>query len=232
MAMKDKIGEIMAGVRSEGRKALTDYEAKMLVSFYDLPVSRTIKANSKAEATNAAEAIGFPVVMKVLSREILHKTEVSGVKLNLKNMMDVGKAYDEIMEATKNYSVDGVTVAQFVPFGKEVIVGSMKDKTFGQCVMFGLGGIWVEVIKDVSFGLAPLNKEEAVEMISGIKGYPLLKGVRGEPESDIDSIAEILVKTSNLIAEYPEIAEMDLNPVFVYQKGAGCKVVDARIILE
>jgi acyl-CoA synthetase (NDP forming) len=174
------------------------------------------------------------VVMKIVSPDIIHKSDVGGVIVDVKNEKGVKDAYAKIMKNVKEYvpkaKVEGVLVEEMAPQGTETIIGCIKDPQFGPAIMFGLGGIFVEVLKDVTFRIAPITEDEAMEMISEIKAYPLLKGYRNTPPADIRSISRILLDTSKLATDHPEIKELDLNPVMVYEKGA--KTVDARIILE
>jgi len=181
-----------------------------------------------------AEQIGFPVVLKIISPDILHKSDVGGVKVKLMNREEVEKAYDEIINNVKKAKEDariiGMLVQEYAPAGREVIVGLTKDPQFGPTIMFGVGGIFVEIYEDVSFRVAPIDYEEAEEMIKEIRGYKLLMGARGEKPSDIEVLKKIIVGVSDIAMKYPMIKEMDLNPIEVYEKGA--KIVDARIILE
>jgi acetyl-CoA synthetase (ADP-forming) len=191
-------------------------------------------AKTSKEAAKFAEKISYPVVMKIISPDIIHKFDVGGVMINLKTSKEVENAFTQILDNVKKHNrkarIMGVTVQEMAPEGTEVIVGAIKDPQFGQTVMFGLGGIFVEILKDVTFRIAPINEDEAREMISEVKAYPLLQGYRGKPPADVGAIAAILLCTSKLIMDHPEIKELDLNPVIVYEKGA--KTVDARIILE
>jgi len=181
-----------------------------------------------------SQKIGFPVVLKIASPDVIHKSDSGGVKLSLNNVAAVKKAYGEIMERVRklypNAIIYGITVQKMARPGTEVIVGTSKDPQFGPVIMFGLGGIFVEVLKDVSFRVIPLNRRDAQEMIKEIKGYPLLQGMRGKEPVDIRALVDIILKISNLIEENPQIKEMELNPIFAY--GDGAVAVDARIILE
>ena len=209
-------------------------EAKTICMEYGIPVTKFKLAKSEAEVVKAAEEIGFPVVLKIVSPDIIHKSDVGGVVLNLKDVKEVKAAYRQIMENVKKHRKDakivGVIVQEMAPQSTEVIIGAIKDPQFGQTLMFGLGGVFVEILKDVTFRIAPITEEEAREMVTEIKAYPLLKGYRNQPPADIETIVEILLSTSKLVMDHPEIRELDLNPIMVYEKGA--KTVDARIILE
>jgi acyl-CoA synthetase (NDP forming) len=230
----EKVSQILEKAKKNGRKYLLEPEAKAVCMAYGIPVTKFKVAKTSDEAVKFAEEIGYPVVLKIVSPDVLHKFDVGGVVLNLKSQRDVRKAYGQILDNVKkkvpNARIVGILVQEMAPSSTEVIVGATKDPQFGPAVMFGLGGIFVEVLKDVAFRIAPLSEEEAKEMITEVKGYPLLRGFRGQPPADIDALIKILVNTSKLVMEHLEIKELDLNPIMVYKKGA--KTVDARIILE
>lgn len=236
MSKKDMIKKIIEQAKSEKRYELNEIEAKKIVSSYDIPVARTELANSKDDAVEIANKVGYPVVLKIFSPDVLHKSDVGGVKINLKSEDDVKNAYDEIMKNVKkhvpNAHIEGVVVQEFAPQGLEVIIGGLYDRSFGPTIMFGLGGVWVEILKDVTFRIAPIDEDEADDMIKRIKGYPLLKGYRGAPPVDVSALKDALVKASKLMYDFQDIGEMDLNPTMTYEKGKGIKVVDARIILR
>ena len=218
----------------EGRKFLLETEAKTVCMEYGIPVTKFQLAKIEAEAVKFAEEIGYPIVLKIVSPDIIHKSDVGGVVVGLKTAKDVRNAYKQILESIKKHKADakivGVLVQEMAPSSTEVIVGAIKDPQFGPALMFGLGGIFVEVLKDVTFRVAPITVDEAREMITEVKAYPLLKGYRNQPPADIEAIVQILLNTSRLVMEHQEIKELDLNPIMVYEKGA--KTVDARIILE
>jgi len=226
--------KIINQAKKEGRKALLETEAKTICAEYGIPVTKFMLAKNEKEASTQADQIGYPVVLKIVSPDIIHKTEAGGVIVNLKTAADVAAGYKKIIENVTKYKADakivGVLVAEMAPQSTEVIVGAVKDPQFGQTVMFGLGGIFVELLKDVNFRVAPLAADDAKEMIMQLKAYPLLNGYRNTPPADIDALVAILCNTSHLIMDYPEIKELDLNPIMAYSKGA--KTVDARIILE
>jgi len=230
----NKTSEIISQVRREGRKALLETEAKAICIEYAIPVTTFKMAKSEEEAAEFAGQIGFPVVLKIVSPDILHKSDAGGVMVNLKNTAEVRSAYGKILENAKKYNsaakIVGVLVQEMAPQSTEVIVGAIKDPQFGQTLMFGLGGIFVELLNDVTFRVAPITQEDAHEMVIKVKAYPLLKGYRNTPPADIDAIINVLLNTSKLVMDYPEIKELDLNPIMAYEKGA--KTVDARIILE
>jgi len=221
-------------VINEGRKNLLETEAKSVCREYGIPTPKFELAKNGTEAAKLADSIGYPVVLKIVSPDVVHKSDVDGVKVNLKNSEDVKAAYEQIIENVKKHCskarIAGILVQEMAPQSTEVIVGAVKDPQFGPTVMFGLGGIFVEVLKDVTFMIAPVTEDEALEMVRDVKAYPLLTGYRNLPKADINAIANILVNTSKMVTEHEEIKELDLNPIMVYKKGA--KVVDARIILE
>jgi acetyl-CoA synthetase (ADP-forming) len=228
------VSETFKKAIKEGRKFLLEPEAKTVCIEYGIPVTKFEVAKNEAEAVKFAEAIGFPVVLKVVSPDIIHKSDVGGVIVGLKSAGEVRDAYKRILENVKKHRADakvvGILVQEMAPASTEVIVGAIKDPQFGPALMFGLGGIFVEVLKDVTFRVAPINEDEAREMITEVRAYPLLKGYRNLPPADIEAIIKILLNTSRLVMEHEEIKEVDLNPIMVYEKGA--KTVDARIILE
>jgi len=225
---------LFAQARKEGRSYLLEPEAKMVCMEYGIPVTRFKVAGTAEEAVKFAEGIGYPIVLKIVSPDVIHKFDVGGVVLNLKSPSEVKDAYQNILKNIKKHKPDakilGVLVQEMAPTSTEVIVGATKDPQFGPALMFGLGGIFVEVLKDVTFRIAPITESDAREMINEVKAYPILKGYRGQPPADIDAIVNILMNTSKLVMDHQEIKELDLNPIMVYEKGA--KTVDARIILE
>jgi len=230
----NQTSKIINQAKKEGRKALLETEAKTICMEYGIPVTKFKLALNEKEAAKHADEIGYPVVLKIVSPDIIHKSDAGGVIVNLKNPAEVTNAYKKIIENVKKYNakakIVGVLVQEMAPQSTEVIVGAIKDPQFGQTVMFGLGGIFVEIFKDVNFRIAPLTLDDAKEMITELKAYPLLKGYRNTPPADIDALISILCNTSRLVMDNQEIKELDLNPVMAYQKGA--KTVDARIILE
>lgn len=235
-ANKKKVGQIFAKVRAEGRKNLLEEEGQEVLKAYGVPLPKSILATKDREAVSAAKKIGYPVVMKIASPQIIHKSDAGGVKVGLKTPQEVKKAFREIIKNAKKYdrkaTIKGVLVQEMVKGGKETIIGSKQEPGFGPVVMFGMGGIYVEVLKDVTFRVAPVTDSEADEMISSIKTNKLLQGVRGEKPSDVQKLSESIQKISQLVTDFAEIKELDLNPVLVFQKGKGCKVVDVRIGLD
>lgn len=226
--------QIFSQVRKEERKYLLETEAKTVCREYGISVTEFKLAKNEAEAVKFAEEVGYPIVLKIVSPDIVHKSDVGGVLVDVKNAEHVRKAYNRIMDNVKrhkpNATVVGMLIQEMAPQSTEVIVGSTKDPQFGPTLMFGLGGIFVEILKDVAFRIAPITEDEAREMISEVKAYPILKGYRNRPPADLEAIVKILLNTSRLVTEHEEIKELDLNPIMVYEKGA--KTVDARIILE
>jgi len=226
--------QLFAQARKERRNYLLEPEAKTICTQYGIPVTRFKVAKTPEEAVTQAREIGYPIVLKIISPDIIHKWDVGGVMLNLKTPKQIKEAYNKILANAKKHKPEakivGILVQEMAPPSTEVIVGATKDPQFGPALMFGLGGIFVEVLKDVAFRIAPINESDAREMITEVKAYPILKGYRGQSPADIDSIVQILLNTSRLVMENQEIKELDLNPIMVYEKGA--KTVDARIILE
>lgn len=225
---------ILAKARSEGRTLLSEVEAKEVLREAGVPVTATTLATSADEAVAQAEAAGYPVVLKVVSPDISHKSDAGGVKLNLESGEDVRTAYSQVLESCEAHvpgaRITGVAVQHMAPQGTEVIVGMTTDAQFGPVMMFGLGGIMVEVLKDVSFRLVPLEEKDARQMIGEIKGKPILEGVRGQPPADTRALEDTLLKVSKFVEEHPQVRELDLNPVFAYPEGA--VAVDARIVVS
>lgn len=225
---------IIETARKDGRNMLSEIEAKQLLKSAGIGVVETRLATSKEQAIAIAKELGFPVVMKISSADVVHKSDAGGVKLGLKTATQVGKAYDDIMKSIKaafpNAKIDGVSVQSMARQGVEVIIGMSKDAQFGPVLMFGLGGVLVEILKDVAFRIVPLVKRDAKEMIREIKGFPLLQGYRGSEPVDVENLENMLLKVSEFIEKTPEIKELDLNPIFAYKDGA--VAVDARVILE
>jgi acetate---CoA ligase (ADP-forming) subunit beta len=225
---------VVDAAKKEGRNLLTEIEAKQLLKQAGLNVVETKLARSEDEAIAISRELGFPVVLKIASADVVHKTDAGGVKLNLKTSAQVAKAYEDIMKSVKDKypeaKVLGVSVQKMAKPGVEVIIGMSKDPQFGPVIMFGLGGVWVEVLKDVSFRIVPLEPRDAREMIQEIKGKALLEGYRGQEAVDISNLEKMILKVSSFVNQHAEIKELDLNPVFAYKDGA--VAVDARIVLE
>jgi acetate---CoA ligase (ADP-forming) subunit beta len=226
--------KIIEKARKEGRTLLTEIEAKELLKEAGISVVETKLATSKEQAVAISQKLGFPIALKIASYDVVHKSDAGGVKLGLKTAAQVGKAYDDIMKSIKkafpDAKIEGVSVQTMAKPGVEVIIGMSKDAQFGPVLMFGLGGVLVEILKDVSFRIVPLLKRDAKEMIRDIKGFPLLQGYRGSEPVDIENLENILLKVSDFVEKTPEVKELDLNPIFAYKDGA--VAVDARVILE
>jgi len=227
-----KAREIIEKAKAENRP-LVEPEAKEILQLYGIPVPEFKVATNEEEAVQFAREIGYPVVMKIVSPQIIHKSDAGGVKVNIKSDEEAKEAFNTIIKNAKNYKPDadlwGVIVYKMLPLGKEVIVGMIRDPQFGPAIMFGLGGIFVEILKDVSFRVAPISKDEALEMIKEIKAYPILAGARGEKPVNTEALAEIIMKVGELALELPEVKELDINPVFAYEDSA--VAVDARMLL-
>jgi len=228
------LNDILKKARNEKRTILTEIEAKQILKEAGINCTDTQLAATRQEAVALSEKMGYPVVLKISSVDITHKSDAGGVKVNLKDRASVEKAYDEIMASCKakypKADIEGIAVQGMAKSGTEIIIGMTKDPSFGPVLMFGLGGIFVEVLKDVAFRIVPLEKNDASEMINEIKGKKLLQGYRGQDPADIAILEDMLLKLSALVDKTESIAEIDMNPVFAYKQGA--VVVDARIILE
>lgn len=225
--------EILGRARTENRTVLTEIESKQILAEAGIDCTETRLARTRAEAVALGDAFGYPVVLKISSADITHKSDAGGVKVNLKGRAEVEAAYDGITHSAQQKfpqaRVEGISVQRMARPGIEVIMGMTRDPSFGPVLMFGLGGILVEVLKDVAFGIAPLEKNDAAEMISGLKGKALLEGHRGQDSADKSCLENMLLRLSAFADGRPEIAEIDMNPVFARKDGA--IVVDARIIL-
>lgn len=226
--------DVISTSRQQGRTLLTEVEAKQFLAAAGIPVVPTFEARSRTQAVALARQVGFPAALKVVSPDIVHKSDVGGVKLGLSSQRQVQIAYDEIMASAQQKApgakVWGVSVQKMARPGTEVIVGMSKDVQFGPVLMFGLGGILVEVLQDVAFRIVPLTAFDAREMVRDIKGFPVLQGVRGHEPAHLESLERILLQVSQLVEATPAIKELDLNPIFVYRDSA--VAVDARIVLE
>src|SRR5258707_59546 len=231
---KDAVRNILDSVRADKRTSLTAPEGKLVCDAYRIPVPKEGVAKSAAEAAKTASDMGFPVVMKIVSPDILHKTEAGGVVVGVKTAGDVEKNYATILANAKKYKsdakIEGIQVQQMLAGGTEVIVGSITDGSFGKLVAFGLGGVLVEVLKDVTFRLAPATKDDALSMLDGIQADDRLKGVRGSDPVNREALADIIIKVSQLVSDFPEIVELDLNPVFATRKDA--IAADVRIVVD
>jgi len=231
---RDRVKALFKRVKEERRNNLLETESRELIKEYNISLPEAMLADSPGKAVEAAGKIGYPVAMKVVSPDIIHKSDAGGIKLGLNNGEEVKSAFDEILKNAGSVTTEdrilGMLISPMVPQGQECIIGMIQDRQFGPVIMFGLGGIFVEVLKDVSFRVAPLAREDIDEMIEEIKGYKILTGIRGDTLKDIDAIKDILFKLSQIAVENPEISEIDLNPVIVHAKGLS--VVDSRVILR
>lgn len=231
---KKKVREILDAVKAAGRDSLTAPEGKLVCDAYGIAVPQEGVVGSVEEARKLASSMGFPVVMKIVSPDILHKTEAGGVIVGVKDADEAAKAYDTIIANAKNYNANanivGVQVQQMLKGGQEVIIGAVTDNSFGKLVAFGLGGVLVEVLKDITFRMAPATKEDALSMLDGIQAAEMLKGVRGSDPVDREALANLIVRVSELVSDFPEISEMDLNPVFATKDGA--IAADVRIVVD
>ena len=223
-------------VKKEGRSILTEFESKKILKQAGISVIETKLAKTQKEAVSLSQKMGFPVALKITSPDVIHKSDSGGVKLSINSVAEVKKAYDEILKKVRKQYPDaiihGVSVQKMALAGTEVIVGSSKDPQFGPVIMFGLGGIYVNFLRDVAFRLAPLSRQGAKEMVEETKAYTLLRGIRGEASSDIDSLIDVLLRVSKLVADFPEINELDINPLFVYEEGKGCLALDVKMTIK
>ena len=219
---------------SEGRSSLLISEARQICSFHNIPIPTSFVAKSVKDALKAGSKVGFPVALKIVSPEILHKTDVGGVALNIADGNALKEAYQKMrIEVSKNKpdaEILGMLVEKMMLPSTEVIVGGIRDSQFGPCVMFGMGGIFAEVYEDVAFRVAPIDKIDALNLINDIKGSKILKGFRGEPAADTEAIVNVLLNVSSLMIEHDEISQLDLNPIIVYPDSA-C-AVDSRIVMK
>ena len=234
MLDKTVVRNMLEKVKAEGRQALTAPEGKLLCDAYGIAVPQEGVATSADDAAALASGMGFPVVMKIVSPDILHKTEAGGVIVGVKTADEAKAAFDRIVTNAKAYdakaTITGVQVQQMLMGGQEVIIGAVTDGSFGKLVAFGLGGVLVEVLKDITFRLAPVSGEEALSMLDGIQAAEMLKGVRGGDAVDREALADMIVRVSELVSDYPEISELDLNPVFATKDGA--IAADVRIVVD
>ena len=224
------IAEVLKKKIDNGQNVLTEFESKELLEEIGIKIPAQNLTKTKDETIAAAEKIGFPVVLKLMAEDVVHKSDTGAVKLNIRNKEEAGNAFDDLMkiesQSEKQISVQKMADEPIT----ELIIGMTTDAQFGPALMFGIGGILVELLEDVSFRIAPITDYDAKEMIHEIKGFPILDGYRGKPKADIGAIVDTLLKISDLVVKNEEIYEMDLNPVFIYEKGLIC--VDARIILK
>jgi acetyltransferase len=232
---RERVRGVLERVQSEGRTSIGDAEAREIMEALGIATPRSYLARNPVEAAQFADEIGFPVVVKIASPDILHKTDVGGVKLNIMTPGDVRDAFELMTYRAQHYMPDaevwGCLVQEMVLGGKEVIVGMNRDPHFGPLMMCGLGGIYVEALGDVAFRVAPFDRRDAREMIREVQAYHLLRGVRGERPSDVEAIVETLLQLSQLVIDFPEIMEFDINPLTVFEEGRGVVGVDMRLVL-
>jgi acyl-CoA synthetase (NDP forming) len=230
---RTNVKKLFKTVRDEKRHNLLETESRDVLTEYGISLPEGALASNAKEAVEAANKIGYPLAMKVVSPDIIHKSDAGGIKLGVQDEEGIERAFEEIVQnaekVTTKEKILGTFISPMAAKGQECIIGMIRDRQFGPVIMFGLGGIFVEILKDVSFRVAPLAQEDINEMIKEIKGYKILTGIRGQKPKDIDAIKDILAKLSEIAIDNPEIKEIDLNPVIVHKKGAS--IVDSRIIL-
>ena len=233
---QEKVRQLFARVRAESRVTIGDAEAREVLEAYGVPLPKAGLAATADEAVTLAETIGYPVVMKIASPDIMHKSDIGGIKLNITSASEVRDAFDLLTYRGRRYMPDatiwGCQVQQMVKGGREVIIGVNRDPQFGPLIMFGLGGIYVEALKDVTFRVAPIDRRNATEMLGEIRAYRLLRGVRGEKPSDQAAIVDTLLRISQLVSDFPEIVELDINPLMVFEQGRGVLGIDMRMALK
>ena len=230
---KKALRALIDNARASGRTALSAPEAQVFCEEYGIPTPKQGFAKTAADAVKLAERFGFPVVLKIVSADILHKTEAGGVITGVGNAAEVRRGFDELVKNAKRYrknaAIQGVQVQQMLKGGQEVMVGAVTDPSFGKMIAFGLGGVLVEVMKDITFRLAPVTKKEALSMLDSVSAAELLRGVRGQKSVDRVAVADLITTVAKLINDFPDIQEVDLNPVFATDKGA--KAVDVRMVI-
>jgi len=233
---KKKTERILAKVKEETRANLTPEETREVLSAYGFSFPKRVVTETSREAISAANSLGYPVVMKIVSPDILHKSDIGGVKVGIREKSQVSRSFEDLISNAKRFMPEalilGVAIEEMVGPGKEVILGSSRDPSFGSLIMFGLGGIYVEVLRDISFRIAPLTLEDAESMIREVHSYTILKGVRGEEPSDLEAVKEALLRLSQLVTDFPEILEMDINPLMVLPSGKGAVVIDSRLTIK
>ncbi len=230
---RDSALEIILRVKKEGRSRLHEMEALALLRAYGFDIVRTRVVSSRDEAEATAEEIGYPLVLKAVHPEMIHKTEYGAVALDIRNPEELRSQFDSIVSrlSSKGLKAEQFMVQEYARGGKETIMGMNLDRKFGPMIVFGLGGIYVEVLRDVAFRLTPMTNMDALRMIESVRSYPILEGVRGEAPSDVPALAEYLQRLSQMVEDFHDIKEVDINPFLVFERGRGCKVVDARILL-
>ncbi len=236
MSEREEISEMLKSIREDGRTELTEYESKQVLSKWGVSTTETKLAKSELEAVDAARNLKYPVVMKISSPDIMKKSEVGGVRVGVSSEIEVRQAFEDLKLNAKSVyeeaDIQGVVVQEYVPDAKEVVIGIIQDPSFGPTLTFGLSGVWIETLQDLSYRLAPVSEEDAEEMVKEINGYPLLAGAEGEDPVDIEGIVDVIKKTSELPVEFREISEIALTPVFAFPRGEGAIVVDAHMTLK
>jgi len=231
-----RVEGLVSRVRADGRTFLLADEAQELMALLDIPMPRNSVARNIEEAIKASEAIGYPVVMKVVSKDIIHKSDAGGVALDLENRDEVVDAYQAIIRSCRRYNpdalIEGVEVCEQISLKNETIVGARLDANFGPVIMFGMGGIYVEVLKDVSFRALPVNRKEILRLIKETKAYTLLLGVRGDSQKDIEKVMDTVIKVGSLIMDCRSISDIEINPLVAFDQGKGVKAVDVRVLLN
>jgi len=226
---------VLERVKAAGRKFVLEPEAHEIFQAYGFPEVPFVWAHDQDQAVQASAGLGYPVALKIVSPDVIHKFDVGGVKLNLANGEQVRQAYQEILSSVARVhpgaDIQGMMVQKMLPKGRETILGMSRDPHFGPLLMFGLGGTFVEVFRDVNFQLAPISEDWALKMIQGLKGYRTLMGFRGEPPADLAAIVESLERLSQMVLDFSELKELDINPFVVFEEGKGAATLDARIFL-
>jgi acetyltransferase len=233
---KDAVKAVFEKVRADGRASIGDFEARDIMHAYGLPMPKAELAETADKAVELAEQYGFPLVMKIASPDILHKTDVGGVKVGLETVEEVRETFETMVRQAEKYvpgaRIWGCLVQEMAPQGHEILVGMNRDPQFGPLVTFALGGIYVEVLKDATFRIAPFSEEEAYEMLGEIRAHALIDGVRGKPPADKAAIVDTLLRINQLVLDFPEIVELDINPLMVYDEGDGAIAIDMRLVLK
>jgi len=233
---KDAVRRLFAEVRADHRTAIGDTEAQTIMKAYGITTPQSDVAPTPDDAVRLARQIGYPVVMKIASPDILHKSDVGGIIVGVQNDDAAREAFATLVARAKqhvpNATIWGAQVQEMVVNARETIIGMNRDPQFGPLVMFGLGGIYVEVLKDVTFRVAPMSSSQAQKMIESVRSYPLLRGVRGQAPADVEAIADTILRVSQLVTDFPEIAELDINPLLARDRGQGAVAVDMRLILK
>jgi acetyltransferase len=230
---REKAGAIL----QDANASLSEHQSKKLLSLYGIPVTREQAVTTAHEAIGFAEEIGYPVVLKIDSPDILHKSEAGAIRLGVGSKAEIVRVYDEILDNARQYNpkarISGMLVQEMVQGGSEVMIGVSEDSQFGPTIAFGLGGIFVEVLKDISLRVAPLSTLDAGQMVTEIRGYPILQGVRGQKRADIAGIVDVILRISRLAYDWKDvISEIDINPLIVFDEGHGVKAADALVVIK